>query len=167
MGWHGAGGTAVRLPLQCASSPPWLFWGSGAGISTILWVQPLLLGTVGKWLQPSPAGKRTSFPWDGRLAAAAICWLESPLEKSRRACWLVAPSVGYLRHRLGLFTVPRKHFFPNSSCRCLSLLPGRYALLSWGVHSCPMAQLPVRPGSPDSWVQRRAPAKLFPGGDPL
>lgn len=106
----------VRLPSQCASSPPWFLWGSGAGISVTLWVQPWLSGTVGKWLQLSPAGKRTSFPWDGRLAAAATCWLESPLEKPRRACWLIALSVGYLRHRLGLFSVPQKHFFPNNAC---------------------------------------------------
>lgn len=151
----------VRLTLQRASSLPWLSWGSGAGVSMTL------SGTVGKWMQPSMVGKRTSFPWDGRLVAAATCWLELPLEMPRRACWLAAPSMGYLRHRLGLFSVPRKHFFPNCSCRCLSQLPGRYAPLSQGVHSCPTPELPVRPISPNSWMQRRAPAKLFPGGDPF
>ena len=69
----------------------------------------------GKWLQPSLAGERMSFPWAGRRAAAATDWLELPLEKPKRACWLVAPSVGYLRHRLELFSVPRKQFFLNSS----------------------------------------------------
>lgn len=69
-----------------------------------LWVQAWLLGAVGKWLQPSLAGERTSLPRDGRLAVTY--WLESPFEEPRRGCWLVTLNMGYLRHRLGLFSVP-------------------------------------------------------------
>lgn len=130
----------VRLPWQHASSLPGSRGAQELAFPS-LWVQPWLSGSVGKWLQSSPAGKRTSFPWDGRLAAAATCWLELPLEKPRRACWLIAPRMRYLRHRLGLFSVPRKHSSliapaDASPCRQASMpcFPGTYAPAPW--HSC-------------------------------
>lgn len=94
----------VHVVLAAYIFAPVALVSSGAGISMRLLVQAWLLGAVGEWLQPSLAGRRTSFSWEGRLAVTY--WLELPSEEPRRGCWLITLNMGYLRHRLGLFSVP-------------------------------------------------------------
>lgn len=52
---------------------------------------------------PARGCKRTlSLGWQ----AGSALLLESPSEEPRRGCCLITLNMGYLRHRLGLFSVP-------------------------------------------------------------
>lgn len=92
----------VQAVLAACIFAPLALVSTGAGISVRLLVQAWLLGAVGKWLQPSLAVRGHPSP-----GMAVTYWLEDPpSEEPRRGCWLITLSMGYIRHRLGLFSVP-------------------------------------------------------------